>query len=95
MRGGADESYGIEVAALAGVPGKVIKRAKEILNDILSGNTVHKEKEENHEASLQMGFTDMAAAEILEELKNIDATTYTPIEALNKLYELSKRAKEF
>ena len=95
VRGGADESYGIEVAALAGVPGKVIKRAKEILNDILSGNTAHKEKDENHEASLQMGFTDMAAAEILEELKNIDATTYTPIEALNKLYELSKRAKEF
>ena len=96
VRGGADESYGIEVAALAGVPGKVIKRAKEILDDILKGNVVAA----NTAGSVpqyedQIGFTDMAANEILEELKTIDATTYTPIEALNKLYELTKRAKEF
>lgn len=96
VRGGADESYGIEVAALAGVPNKVIKRAKEILEDILKGNTGESNPLQNKpDFDDQIGFTDMAANEILEELKTIDATTYTPIEALNKLYELSKRAKEF
>lgn len=96
VRGGADESYGIEVAALAGVPNKVIKRAKEILNDILDGNVETKATaQQRPDFEDQIGFTDMAANEILEELKTIDATTYTPIEALNKLYELSKKAKEF
>ena len=95
VRGGADESYGIEVAALAGVPQKVIKRAKEILEDILSQNGVQKPEKTNFELDEQMGFVDMAAGEILEELKTIDATTYTPIEAMNKLYELSQKAKEF
>ena len=42
-----------------------------------------------------MGFEDIAGAEILEELKMIDATTLTPIEALNVLFELTKKAKEF
>ena len=97
VRGGADESYGIEVAALAGVPDKVIKRAKEILKEIIDGNigSLKQEKILEREFSNQMGFGEMAAMDILEELKNIDATTYTPIEALNKLYELSKKAKEF
>ncbi len=96
VRGGADESYGIEVAALAGVPDKVIKRAKEILKEILEGNigSLKEEKIIERDFSDQLGFGDMAAMDILEELKNIDATTYTPIEALNKLYELSKKAKE-
>ncbi len=95
IRGGADESYGIEVAALAGVPNKVIKRAKEILADILSGEVKTGPTEKNIELSDQMGLFDIAASEILEELKMIDATTFTPIEALNKLYELTKKAKEF
>ncbi len=97
VRGGADESYGIEVAALAGVPGKVINRAKEILKDILEGNgkDIKKDSLPSYPVEEQIGFSDMAAMAILEELKEIDATTYTPIEALNKLYELSKKAKEF
>ena len=96
VRGGADESYGIEVAALAGVPNAVIKRAKQILADILEGKistdpkNIHPDRFES-----QMGFADMAGSEILEELKLIDATTLTPIEALNKLFELTKKAKEF
>ncbi len=95
VRGGADESYGIEVAALAGVPNKVIKRAKEILSDILSGEVKTSIPQERLEPKDQMGLFDIAASEILEELKMIDATTFTPIEALNKLYELTKKAKEF
>lgn len=96
VRGGADDSYGIEVAALAGVPSTVIKRAKQILSDILEGKistAVPEKHSEDFEA--QIGFEDMAGAEILEELKMIDATTLTPIEALNKLFELTKKAKEF
>ncbi len=93
VRGGADESYGIEVAALAGVPNQVIKRAKSILADILAGKISTEPKEPKQD--LQMGFEDIAGAEILEELKMIDATTLTPIEALNVLFELTKKAKEF
>ena len=95
VRGGADESYGIEVAALAGVPDRVIKRAKEILSGILDGDISTKQPERKFEPEDQMGFLDLAANEILEELRMIDATTFTPIEAMNKLYELTKKAKEF
>ena len=95
VRGGADESYGIEVAALAGVPDRVIKRAKEILSGILDGDISTKQPERKFEPEDQMGFLDIAANEILEELRMIDATTFTPIEAMNKLYELTKKAKEF
>ena len=44
--------------------------------------------------SNQIGFGDGIANEIADELKNMDVTTYTPIEAMNKLYELANRAKE-
>ena len=96
--GGADESYGIEVAALAGVPKTVIKRAKEILSyaesekggEIKIKASEKKKDEDNNQ--LDFGYT--AAVTIAEELKKLDATTLTPIEALNKLYELSNKAKE-
>lgn len=94
IRGGADDSYGIEVAALAGVPKSVIRRAKEILGKIESDDIegAYKAKKPQ-ETSPQIGFEDNIAAEIFEELKNMDVTTYTSIEALNKLYELSEKAK--
>ena len=94
VRGGTDDSYGIEVAALAGVKGSVIKRAKEILKSVESGNmeSAHKHKKEQ-EHTAQIGLEDRMAEDIFAELKNMDVTTYTPIEALNKLYELSNRAK--
>ncbi len=93
VRGQTDDSYGIEVAKLAGVPNAVIKRAKEILREVESG-TISNEKSEKKETSDgQIGFETMKATAILEELKEIDATTLTPIEAMNKLYELCKRAR--
>ncbi len=94
VRGGTDDSFGIEVAALAGVPKSVIKRAKEILVKIENGDTetVCTEKKPEKEDA-QIGFTDNAASEIFRELTDMDVTTLTPIEALNKLYELSKKAK--
>lgn len=94
IRGGADDSYGIEVAALAGVKKTVIERAKEILKRIESDDieTAHKPKKKA-EYSAQIGIEEQSALEIFEELKAMDVTTYTPIEALNKLYEMAKRAK--
>lgn len=97
IKGGADGSYGIEVAALAGIPAAVIQRAKEIFC-VLEQNDVNK-------GSRQLELLDLAPYapigpenkpdnEITQELKEIDVTTYTPIEALNKLYELANRAKE-
>ena len=95
VRGGTDDSYGIEVAALAGLPQKVIRRAKEILAAI-----EQKEGKPKSAASAaagahedgQIGFGDVRAEEIMKEIRQIDLTTLTPIEALNKLYELQKTA---
>ncbi len=95
IRGGADDSYGIEVAALAGVTKSVIRRAKEILKKIESDDieSAYKAKKQP-ETSMQIGFEDNIAGEIFAELKDMDVTTYTPIEALNKLFELTKKAKD-
>lgn len=95
VRGGADDSYGIEVAALAGVPKEVINGAKKILKKIENDEIVVEHTAKKHEdATNQIGFGDGIANEIADELKNMDVTTYTPIEAMNKLYELANRAKE-
>ena len=95
VRGGADDSYGIEVAALAGVKKTVIERAKEILKDIENDemDAAHK-SEKTAVRTAQIGIEEQTALDIFEELKMMDVTTYTPIEALNKLYEIAKRAKE-
>ena len=98
VRGGADDSFGIEVAKLAGVPDEVIKRAKEILkkieNDDISGITKHKNSDTTPQfADAQIGFEDSIATEIAEELKKLDVTTLTPIEAMNVLYKLANKAK--
>ena len=108
VQGGADKSYGIQVAKLAGVPDSVIERAKEIVeelsaNDITSvtKNITHatagtkKKKERLDEVDLtQMSLFDTVKDDdILEELKTIDVGNLTPIEALNKLYELQNKIK--
>ena len=95
VRGGADDSFGIEVAKLAGVPDEVIKRAKEILKKIEEDDTqnINKPKKQTEEFSAQIGFDDGIATEIRDELNLLDVTTLTPIEAMNKLYELAKKAK--
>ncbi len=85
-RGGCDESYGIEVSKLAGVPDKIVNRAKEILSDIEGG----KVKSEPVKRETEDNLFTMADHPIVEELKKVDVTTLTPIEALNKLYDLQK-----
>ncbi len=97
VRGGTDDSFGIEVAKLAGVPESVIRRAKEVLSSV-EGNTRASETggkiaadiSEKDDASMQIGFADMENSKVVEALKAIDVTTLTPIEAMNKLYELQK-----
>ena len=94
VRGGTDDSFGIEVAKLAGVPDEVIKRAKEVLNKIENDDTQNVIKpREVLEQSAQIGFDDGVADEIAKELKLLDVTTLTPIEAMNKLFELANKAK--
>ncbi len=108
VKGGADKSYGIQVAKLAGVPDSVIERAKEIVealieNDIASvargievaGATSKKKKEHLDEVDLtQMSLFDTVKDDdIIEELRNVDVGNMTPIDALNKLYELQNKVK--
>lgn len=96
VRGGVDDSYGIEVAALAGVPQEVISGAKKILKKIESDeiNEAGKTDKKPSEPSAQLDFGDNTANEIAEELKMLDVTTLTPIEAMNTLYKLAAKAKE-
>ena len=94
VRGGADDSYGIEVAALAGVPKEVISGAKKILGKIENDEVVIEHKAKATEETDQIGFGDAVATEIADELRAMDVTTFTPIEAMNKLFELSNKAKE-
>ncbi len=98
IRGGADGSYGIQVAKLAGVPQGVIDRAKEILAnlddaDINRNGKVRKTKKQ---VDGQLDLFAQAAkasadAEILEEIRKIDISRLTPIDAMNILYELQRK----
>lgn len=91
--GGADDSYGIEVAKLAGLPDWIIKRAKEILKELTSGKTDDKEtfaniSPHNNEDDMQLNLLDTVSNAVTDKLKSVDVNTLTPIEAMNLLYEL-------
>lgn len=91
--GGADDSYGIEVAKLAGLPDWIIKRAKEILKELTSGKTDDREtfaniSPHNNEDDMQLNLLDTASNAVTDKLKSVDVNTLTPIEAMNLLYEL-------
>lgn len=90
--GGTDDSYGIEVAALAGVDSWIVKRAKEILNELESSDNV-KIITRIEQSDDQITLGDLTANEIADELKKLDVSTITPIEALTILYNLSNKAK--
>ena len=105
--GPADGSYGIEVAKLAGVPNPVVKRAREVLEEIvqlqlgvtLKATAIAKTLESVDDYyggadDIQMSFAGATSNAIVEELKTLDVNTLTPIEAMQKLYDLAKRAKE-
>lgn len=94
IQGGADESYGIEVAKLAGVKNDVISRAKEIVNKLAVINTDINSPVQPHtdDGEFQLGFEQFSGSGIIDKLQRMDVTTLTPIEALNKLYELKTEA---
>ena len=96
VRGGADGSYGIDVARLAGVPHSVVKRAKVILKSLEENAPapVIQIKNSTEQENMQVSFNSSISSEITEELKALDINTLTPIEALSKLYELSAKAKQ-
>ena len=89
--GGADDSYGIEVAKLGGIPDSVIRRAKQILKQTLeSGIVTYKTVESNAD---QMSLEMQGATDILRELQAIDVNTLTPIESMGVLFDLANKAK--
>ena len=94
ITGGVDESYGIEVSKLAGIPRWVIDRAYEVLSSLEDGQTVSEAKVKTRakpkEESEQLYFIDEKAEAIKKRLRGADPNTLTPIEALNLIYELKK-----
>lgn len=110
VKGGADKSYGIQVAKLAGIPDSVIDRANEIANELSanditeiaksitvdkSAGSVKKKKEHLDEVDLaQMSLFDTTSDDsIIDELRGLEISNMTPLDALNKLNELQSKVK--
>ncbi|HOL90724.1 MAG TPA: DNA mismatch repair protein MutS [Clostridiales bacterium] len=101
IRGGADGSYGIQVAKLAGLPQSVTERAKELLKELEAAD-ISKKKAHNRRKVLegQVEFfipenpEGKIADEIVEELRAVDISTLTPLDALNVLYKLQIKARK-
>ncbi len=94
VAGAADQSYGIEVAKLAGVPKEIVKRANEILSEIEEKHAVTpvaKQMPKVSDTVASMPLESFVNDEICDEIKKLDINSLTPIEALSKLYEFSKR----
>lgn len=108
VRGGADKSYGIQVAKLAGVPDMVIDRAKEIVGQLSDNDIIEKiqtivgEQRSERKAPMhyeevdleQMSLFDTVTdQDIIEELKGLDISNMTPLDAMNTLYGLQNKLK--
>ena len=91
VRGGADDSYGIEVAKLSGIPNDVIQRAKQILKKTESEGIVTYKTAAP--AEMQLPIEMQQAEEIMDELKTLDVNTLTPIEAMQILFDFANKAK--
>ena len=103
--GAADDSYGIEVAKLAGIPDSVIERARQCLRELTAagqrasvaettdaGN--EQNSQEKREPRQQISFQDIQSDEIRETLRKLDLNTLTPLEAMNLLYTLQRKAMQ-
>ncbi len=91
VRGGADDSYGIEVAKLSGIPNAVIERAKAILKQTENeGLVTYKTVKES---DVQLPLEMLTSQEVMKDLKEIDVNTLTPIEAMQILFDLCDKAK--
>lgn len=98
-RGGADKSFGIHVARLAGVPQPVVARAQEILARLEAANvnqaTIGESILEAHrtQQQVQLGFESLGTVTLVEELRTLDVNSMTPMEALNLLFTLREKAR--
>lgn len=103
IRGGADQSYGIQVAKLAGLPDEVIKRSKEIIkkleeNDITRANGIDKAVKEAacnvlKDSYMQLDFFNLNNSDIMNEIMSIDIMNTTPLEAMAILDKLIKKVR--
>ena len=94
IEGGTDESYGIHVAKLAGVPNTVVKRANKILSSLeKNGVKVKEEKESKKQVEGQLDFFNMKLSDIAAELDKINVNELTPIDALNVLVKMKDMMK--
>ncbi len=100
IRGGADKSFGVHVARLAGVPQPVLMRAHEIqarleVSDI-NQNTIGQNilEDGKRTGSQQVGLFNYAQTELVEELQNIDVMALTPMDAINHLFRLREKARK-
>ena len=95
--GGADRSYGVHVARLAGMPGSVINRAWEVLAELEDGsraaNTASPRRRRGSPPPQQMPLLGFASP-VVDELLALDVSAMTPLDAINKLYELQERARK-
>ena len=94
VKGPTDDSYGIEVAKLAGVPNEVVKRAKAVLAEMVENGFVEpkqsSKKPQPMEMNATISFEDMSIYEAADKIKKVDINTLTPIEAMNFIFELKK-----
>jgi len=102
-RGGADDSYGIQVAKLAGLPENIISRAKEILEELEDNDINRKEKRIRASKKPVEGQLDIFAfdkaikkskVDIVDEIRELELNLLTPVQALNYIYELQQRIKK-
>ena len=95
IRGSTDDSYGIEVAKLAGLPNEVIKRAKEILATVEKTSRTLTTSNSNLSEVMDdlITFEDITEKSVIEDIKKVDINTMTPVEAMNLLFELNNRLK--
>lgn len=91
--GGADRSYGIHVAQLAGLPDGLIKRANEVLAQLEAGEAAKMPAISLENKSTAGGFDNLFTNPLIEKLASIDVMSLTPVEALNVLYKLQQEAK--
>jgi DNA mismatch repair protein MutS len=94
--GGADRSYGIHVGQLAGLPRTVIHRAEEVLQQLEGRGDKEQRREAMREVMVvqQLPLFGASPSPVMEELKRIKVEELTPLEAINKLYELKRLAEE-
>ena len=99
VRGGADRSYGVSVARLAGLPRSLIARARQIMArlevDGQTHGTIGQSIMDDHQkpSDRQLGMLDFQPMELVQEIAALDVVSMTPIDALNKLFELNEKAK--